>query len=87
MNVRRRPNDGVFLPAELAALMDEEATHALHKYSFSACRQPKRSALIVFSPRDDIIHHVELKKRFAQIFTALTRSDGKPWLKATNPAH
>lgn len=46
-----------FTGCELAALMDEEATHTLHKYSFSGCRQPKRSPLIVFSPLDNIIHH------------------------------
>lgn len=46
-----------FTGCELAALMDEEAAHALHKYSFSACRQPKRCPLIVFSPPDNIIHH------------------------------
>lgn len=44
------PDDGgVFYWRELAALMDEEATHTLHKYSFSACRQPKCCLLIVFS--------------------------------------
>lgn len=43
------PDDGGFFTGcELAALMDEEATHTLHKYSFSACRQPKCCLLIVF---------------------------------------
>lgn len=43
--------------------MDEEATHTLHKYSFSACRRPKRCLLIVFSPPDNIIHHFLVNSR------------------------